>query len=52
MPELNRIYCGDCLELIKKVDSHSIDAVITDPPYFSRELPIKCRKGLTATLPL
>lgn len=25
--------CGDCLELIKEIQSASIDAVITDPPY-------------------
>lgn len=31
--EFNEIYCGDCLELIKQVPDHSIDTVITDPPY-------------------
>lgn len=29
----NRIINGDCLELIKSIESNSIDAVITDPPY-------------------
>ena len=28
-----RIHCGDCLEVMKSIDSGSIDAVITDPPY-------------------
>lgn len=33
MLELNRVYCGDCLELMKHIPDGSIDAVITDPPY-------------------
>ena len=33
MLELNRVYCGDCLELMKQIPDGSIDAVITDPPY-------------------
>lgn len=32
--ELNKIYNEDCLEGIKKIPSESIDAIITDPPYF------------------
>jgi site-specific DNA-methyltransferase (adenine-specific) len=31
--EINRIYCGDCLELMKKIPDKSIDLVLTDPPY-------------------
>jgi site-specific DNA-methyltransferase (adenine-specific) len=31
--EINKIYQGDCLELLKGVESDSVDAVITDPPY-------------------
>lgn len=31
--ELNRIYCGDCLELMKEIPDKSIDLVLTDPPY-------------------
>jgi site-specific DNA-methyltransferase (adenine-specific) len=31
--EVNRIYNGDCLELIKELPDGCIDAVITDPPY-------------------
>lgn len=32
--EINKIYSGDCLEEIKKIPDKSIDAIITDPPYF------------------
>jgi DNA modification methylase len=30
---MNKIYQGDCLELLKKLDSNSVDLVITSPPY-------------------
>lgn len=33
MMELNKIYCGDCLELMKELPDKSIDLVLTDPPY-------------------
>ena len=33
MLESNRIYLGDCLEVMKDIDDKSIDCVITDPPY-------------------
>lgn len=33
MIELNKIYQGDCLELIKQVEDKSVDIIITDPPY-------------------
>ena len=33
MIELNKIYLGDCLEVMKDIDDGSIDAIITDPPY-------------------
>lgn len=29
---INKIICGDCLELIKLIPDNSIDAIITDPP--------------------
>ena len=29
-----KIYCGDCLEVMKEIPDNSIDAVVTDPPYF------------------
>jgi len=31
--ELNNVYCGDCVEGMKKIDSESIDLVVTSPPY-------------------
>ncbi|RLG26242.1 site-specific DNA-methyltransferase [Methanosarcinales archaeon] len=31
--ELNRVYCGDVLETMKKIPSGSIHLVITSPPY-------------------
>ena len=33
MLEINNIYNGDCLELLKKIDDNSIDSIVTDPPY-------------------
>ena len=29
----NKIYCGDCYELIKQVPDKSVSLVVTDPPY-------------------
>jgi site-specific DNA-methyltransferase (adenine-specific) len=34
MLELNKIYCGDCLDLMKQIPDKSIDLVLTDPPYY------------------
>jgi site-specific DNA-methyltransferase (adenine-specific) len=33
MLELNRIYQGDCLDLMKEMPDKSVDLVLTDPPY-------------------
>src|ERR1051326_6267849 len=33
IPELNRIYPGDCLETMKQWPENFVDAVVTDPPY-------------------
>lgn len=33
MIELNKIYQGDCIELLQKVPNNSVDCIITDPPY-------------------
>jgi site-specific DNA-methyltransferase (adenine-specific) len=33
MLELNKIYQGDCLEIMKQIPDKSIDLVLTDPPY-------------------
>lgn len=31
--EVNKIYNGDCLELMKQIPEESIDLILTDPPY-------------------
>jgi len=31
--ELNKIYCMDCMEGIKKIPNNSVDLVVTSPPY-------------------
>lgn len=33
MLELNKIYCGDCLEVMKQLQDKCVDLVLTDPPY-------------------
>ena len=33
MLELNKIYLGDCLQVMKDIADKSIDCIITDPPY-------------------
>lgn len=33
MLELDSIYCGDCLEIMKKIDDKSIDMILCDLPY-------------------
>ena len=30
----DQIICGDCLEVMQDIPDHSIDLIITDPPYF------------------
>ena len=30
---VNKVICGDCLEVLKEIPDNSVDAVITDPPY-------------------
>jgi len=33
MLKKNKIYRGDCLKLLKKIDDNSVDLIIADPPY-------------------
>lgn len=33
MLKINKVYHGDCLEGIKRIDNNSIDSIVTDPPY-------------------
>jgi len=30
---INRVICGDCLEVMKNIPDNSIDCIVTDPPY-------------------
>jgi len=31
--DLNSIHSGDCIEIMRAMDSNSIDSIVTDPPY-------------------
>lgn len=33
MLEINKVHCGDCLELMKQIPDNSVDMVLTSPPY-------------------
>ncbi|MCK9327876.1 MAG: hypothetical protein M0P69_20445, partial [Bacteroidales bacterium] len=33
MLELNKVYLGDCLDLMREIPDESVDLIITDPPY-------------------
>ena len=33
MLRVDKIYCGDCLDLFPEVDDNSVDLVVTSPPY-------------------
>ena len=33
MLEINKIYCADCLDLMKEMDDNSVDLVFTSPPF-------------------
>lgn len=33
MLEKDKIYLGDCFEMLKEIDDKSVDLVVTDPPY-------------------
>lgn len=36
--EINKVYCMDCLEGLKKIPDRSVDLIVTDPPYFIENL--------------
>ncbi len=41
-----KLYLGDCIDIMEKIESNSIDTVITDPPYnISRENNFNTMKG-------
>lgn len=35
---INKIICGDSLNILTQIDANSIDVVLTDPPYFLDKL--------------
>jgi len=35
--EIDKIYCGDCLELMKGLPNNSIDLCYVDPPFFTKK---------------
>lgn len=43
---INRIICGDCVELISGIPSGAIDAIFTDPPYGLNKAGIENDAGL------
>ena len=45
---MNKIVCGDSLELIKEIPSESIDLILTDPPYGIDKKGIKNSSDLKA----
>jgi DNA modification methylase len=48
--ELIQIYQGDCLSILPKIDSESIDACITSPPYYGlRDYGVNGQIGLEET---
>ena len=48
--ELNKIYQGDCLEVMKTFEDESIDCVITSPPYWAlRDYGVDGQLGLEPT---
>ena len=36
-----KLYCGNSLELIDKIEDKSIDIILTDPPYWHKKSPRK-----------
>lgn len=48
--ELVTLYYGDCISVMESIDDHSVDTVLTDPPYSSggrRENSRSLRKSMT-----
>jgi len=40
---INKIICGDCLEVMKEIPDKCVDLILTDPPYGIKEDGGKCR---------
>ncbi len=50
MMELNHIYCGDALEVLKTLPDNSVDCGVTSPPYFGlRDYGVSGQIGLEET---
>jgi len=48
---LNRVICGDTLEILQKMPSDFVDCIITSPPYWGlRDYGVKGQLGLEPTL--
>jgi len=41
---INKVICGDCLEIMKDIPDKSIDCIITSPPYNKHSANRKCGK--------
>jgi len=51
MIELDKIYCEDCLEGMKRIDDGTVDCVVTSPPYYAlRDYNVEGQIGLEASL--
>ena len=37
MMEMDRIYCVDCLEGLKRLPDACVDLIMTDPPYLIKD---------------
>lgn len=49
-PEVNKIYCGDSLEILKTWPDEFVDMVLTSPPYFNlRDYLVEGQIGLEKT---
>ncbi|MDD9854903.1 MAG: site-specific DNA-methyltransferase [Gammaproteobacteria bacterium] len=35
-PFIDTVQCGDCVSILKRMPKHSVDAVVTSPPYFQQ----------------
>lgn len=44
------VYTGDCLTLLESIDANSVDAIITDPPYFLPAQHYATRKSFPRSL--
>ena len=51
MLDLNKIYQGDCLEILKTLPKESVDCIVTSPPYWAlRDYGVPGQLGLETTI--